>query len=118
MNISSLAPIEVSLPVEICHALKKGVAHQGPVWHTSFMPSQGSPDKTYLTIRVPRALKRRLEKLAESRGETLTDLVIAWAQKAVSNIELTAKDYEQIAKEVAAAEATIKKKRKSNKSSK
>lgn len=104
--------ILLSLPREIFYAWrKKGVAHRVWVWHTFVMPDQGSPDKAFLSVRIPRALKKRLEKLAASRGESLTDLIISLSQKAVTNIELTAEDYRNIAAEVAEAEKTIKSKK-------
>jgi hypothetical protein len=66
-----------------------------------------SATKTYVSAWIPRALKRKLEKLAKARGESITELVEYILNKGTSNIELTANDYEQIAAEVRAAENGI-----------
>lgn len=63
-----------------------------------------SATKTYVSAWIPRALKRKLAKLAKTRGESITELVEYLLNKGTSNIELTAKDYEEIAAEVRAAE--------------
>ena len=63
-----------------------------------------SATKTYVSAWIPRALKRKLAKLAKTRGESITELVEYLLNKGTSNIELTAKDYEEIAQEVRAAE--------------
>lgn len=61
------------------------------------MPSQRAADKDVLSFYVPRTLKRRLQKLAKARGETLTACVVAILGSATSDIELSADDYEAIA---------------------
>lgn len=63
-----------------------------------------SATKTYVSAWIPRALKRKLAKLAKTRGESITELVEYLLNKGTSNIELTAKDYEEIAQEVRTAE--------------
>jgi hypothetical protein len=68
------------------------------------MPSQRAADKDTLSFYVPRTLKRRLQKLAEMLGATLTDIVVMILAKETNRIELTAEDYEQIAAETRAAE--------------
>lgn len=63
-----------------------------------------SATKTYVSAWIPRALKRKLASLAKARGETLTELIEVILTQATANIELTSKDYEEIAAEVRAAE--------------
>lgn len=67
------------------------------------MPNQPAPDKVVLALRISRALKRRLEKLAKLRKETLTDVVIGILNQQVQNVELTPDDYRKIADEIEAA---------------
>lgn len=67
------------------------------------MPNQPAPDKVILALRINRALKRRLEKLAKLRRETLTDVVIGILTQQVQNTELTPDDYRKIANEIEAA---------------
>ena len=102
---------------ETARALKKGVAHPFQVFYTSLMPDQPAADKDTITIRVSRALKKRLQKLAERRRESLTDVVIAFIEKAVRGVELTAQDYQEIAADVAAAEKRIEAKKSEKKKS-
>lgn len=64
-----------------------------------------SATKTYVSAWIPRSLKAKLVKLADSRGDTVTELIVWLLQKATDDIELTAKDYEQITKEVREAES-------------
>ena len=67
------------------------------------MSNQPAPDKAILAIRISRALKMRLERLAEQRKETVTDVVVAILGKSVQNVELTPDDYRKIADEIEAA---------------
>lgn len=64
------------------------------------MPNQPSADKEVLSFQVPRTLKRRLVKLAKSRGEALSETVIAVLTNATIDIELTPEDYQSIAEAV------------------
>ena len=63
-----------------------------------------SATKTYVSAWIPRALKRKLAKLAKTRGESITELVEYLLTKGTSNIDLTHEDYLQIAEEVRLAE--------------
>jgi len=103
--------ITVAIPKETSFALKKGVAHLNWVYYTESMPDQPAADKDTITIRVSRALKKRLQKLAERRNESLTDVVLGFIEKAVRGVELTAQDYKQIAADVAEAEKRIEAKK-------
>jgi hypothetical protein len=71
------------------------------------MPNQHSPDKAVLSFYISRALKLRLQRLAEKNGTTLSQLIVAILSVETEDIELTAEDYEQIAKEVRAAKAKM-----------
>jgi hypothetical protein len=64
------------------------------------MPNQPSPDKEVLSFQVPRTLKRRLQILAKSRKETLSQLIVSILTNATINITLTPEDYQAIAKAV------------------
>ena len=91
---------------------EKKVLHTGPWCSTPIcMPNQGSPDKDYLTIRIPRTLKRRLEIFAKARGESVTDVVINFIMKAVSHLNLTAEDHIEIAAAITRATKSIKTKK-------
>ena len=63
-----------------------------------------SPAKAYISAWIPRPLKRKLEKLAAQRGETISELVVWLLGRATDNVELSSKDYEEIAQEVRRAE--------------
>lgn len=64
------------------------------------VPNQPSPDKTQLCLRLPRALKARLEKLSRQRGVSVTELVEWLLQKQTKNVELSADDYRKIADDI------------------
>lgn len=63
-----------------------------------------SATKTYVSAWIPRALKRKLAKLAKTRGESITELVEYLLTKGTANIDLSHEDYLQIAEEVRLAE--------------
>lgn len=64
------------------------------------MPNQPSPDKEVLSFQVPRTLKRRLQILAKTRRETLSELIVSILTNATINITLTPEDYQIIARAV------------------
>jgi hypothetical protein len=68
------------------------------------MPNKRSADKETLSFYVPRTLGARLRRLARSRNETVTGLVVGILNHSVMDVELTAEDYETIAKAVRAAQ--------------
>jgi hypothetical protein len=63
------------------------------------MANQRAADKRILTLWLPRTLFARLEKLAESRGETLTQLITNYLTPETQNTELSPEDYRKIADE-------------------
>lgn len=67
-----------------------------------------SATKTYVSAWIPRALKRKLAKLAKTRGESITELVEYLLTKGTEKVDLTYEDYLQIAEEVRAAELESK----------
>lgn len=95
--------LTVAISAESFFCLRKLVAQWGRVCHTLDMPNQGAADKKHLTIRMPVILWRRVKKLADSRGETVTDVVLSIIHKSVDNVELTPAEIRQIADEVEAA---------------
>jgi predicted HicB family RNase H-like nuclease len=64
------------------------------------VPNQPASDRTQLCVRLPRPLKKRLEKLATTRGVSLTELIEMLIQKQVANVELTPDDYREIANDI------------------
>lgn len=81
--------------------VKKGIERSLTPWHVvGAMPNQPAPDKVILALRISRTLKRRLEKLAKQRKETITEVVIAILNQQVQHVELTPDDYRKIAAEV------------------
>lgn len=88
-----------------CKNLKKVIA-LGVLDHVELlnvMPAQRSADKVTLSFYVNRALDKRLRKMAKLLNTTLTDVVVMVLTKEMANVELTAEDYEEIAKETRAA---------------
>ena len=63
------------------------------------MPNQPSADKAMLAFRVPRELKRQIEIEAAARKMTVTEFCLLCLGRETSQVELSAHDYEQIAKE-------------------
>ena len=64
------------------------------------MPNQPDPDKIMLSVRVPRTIYEQLTKLAKSKKKSISEIVIDLISLEVSNISLTAEDYENIAEQV------------------
>jgi len=63
------------------------------------MPGQRHPDKTTLSVYLPRTLMQRLRRLAAERGETVTTVIEAMVTAQTRDIVLSPEDYEQIAQE-------------------
>lgn len=63
------------------------------------MPNQPAPDKVMLSVRVSRALKRRVQKAAKQNGVIVTDWIVATLTTQTQHITLTADDYRKIAEE-------------------
>lgn len=114
VGMKSKEPIPVRCDPHVAFAVRKsgGVKISEILFTANYsrcntLPSamnKRSATKTYVSAWIPRALKRKLAKLAKTRGESITELVEYLLNKGTSNIELTAKDYEEIAQEVRAAE--------------
>lgn len=68
------------------------------------VPGQRHPDKTTLSVYLPRTLMQRLRRLANERGETVTTVIESMVTAQTRKIELTPEDYEQIARETRAAQ--------------
>lgn len=64
------------------------------------VPNQPATDRTQLCVRIPRTLKKRLEKLAKRREITLTELIELMIQRQVATVELTPNDYREIARDI------------------
>lgn len=68
------------------------------------VPGQRHPDKTTLSVYLPRTLMQRLRRLAAERGETVTTVIESMVTAQTRKVELTPEDYEQIAQETRAAQ--------------
>jgi hypothetical protein len=68
------------------------------------VPGQRHPDKTTLSVYLPRPLMQRLRRLAASRGETVTTVIESMVTAQTRAVVLTPEDYEQIARETRAAQ--------------
>ncbi len=74
-------------------------------FHCSNVPGQRHPDKTTLSVYLPRTLMQRLRRLAAERGETVTTVIEAMVTAQTREVVLTPEDYEQIAQETRQAQS-------------
>jgi len=70
----------------------------------SDVPGQRHPDKTTLSVYLPRTLMQRLRRLAAERGDTVTTVIESLVTTATRDVVLTPEDYEQIARETREAQ--------------
>lgn len=63
-------------------------------------PNQRDPEKRAIKFFLSRELHLKLQQLAALRQSTMTDLLTQFVMKETSNIQLTAEDYERIAREI------------------
>ncbi|MBU6303734.1 MAG: hypothetical protein KGS60_19475 [Verrucomicrobia bacterium] len=68
------------------------------------MPGQRHPDKTTLSVYLPRTLMQRLRRLAAERGTTVTEVVEGLVTSATRDVVLSAEDYMTIAEETRQAQ--------------
>ena len=98
--------LQVLVPLEVVVCIrgnvKKYLANDYGVSHLCPMPSQPSPDKQMLSVRIKRAEYLRLVKQARRNKMDLADFVRHLIQKATEDIELTPEDYEKIAADIRA----------------
>lgn len=64
------------------------------------MPGQPAKDKKWVSSLLKRELIKKLDKLAAFRKTTRTAVISSLLDEGVSDIVLTAKDYEEISKEM------------------
>lgn len=64
------------------------------------MANQPARDKKWISVLLKRETVKKLQKLATSRGKTRSEVATALLEEGTRNVELTAKDYEDIAKEI------------------
>jgi predicted DNA-binding protein len=74
-------------------------------FYCSDVPGQRHPDKTTLSVYLPRMLMQRLRRLAAERGETVTTVIEAMATAQTREVVLTTEDYEQIDQETRRAQS-------------
>lgn len=111
----SLLMVSFSLCGETLKKLEKTSCTLLPWFATPIYVNERSPDKAHVSVYLSRGLLRKLEKLAASRGETLTDVLTWLVTKAVVDVELTPDDYRQIANETEAARLRLLGRRNSDK---
>lgn len=75
-------------------------------WQISPVPGQRHPDKTTLSVYLPRTLMQRLRRLAAERGDSVTTVIEAMVTAQTREVVLTPEDYEQIARETRAAQSS------------
>lgn len=63
-------------------------------------PNQRDPEKKPLKVYLSRELHVKFSKLAASRGCSMSNLLLQHVLEATKGIQLTADDYEQIAREI------------------
>lgn len=64
------------------------------------MPNQRKKDKRKLNVWLNRALYCKLELLAKRRGKSMSELITEWISIETATIELTAEQYEEIARRI------------------
>lgn len=60
-------------------------------------PSSRDPEKKPLKFYLTQELHLKFKRLAESRGCSMTELLLQFVIRETKNIQLTAEDYENIA---------------------
>ena len=68
-------------------------------WQRVDVPGQRHPDKTTLSVYLPRTLMQRLRRLATEQGTSVTAVVENAVTNATRKVVLQPEDYEQIAAE-------------------
>lgn len=102
INLRLLLPRETAKKIEkISNLVLDG---SKTPFHIAAVPGQRHPDKTTLSVYLPRTLMQRLRRLAADRGETVTTVIEAMVTAQTRPVVLTPEDYEQIARETRAAQ--------------
>jgi hypothetical protein len=101
-SVSFLVPRETALKLQRLPAFFLD-GYKTPM-HCSPVPGQRHPDKTTLSVYLPRTLMQRLRRLAAERGTTVTEVIEGLVVAATREVVLTPEDYEQIARETREAQ--------------
>lgn len=64
------------------------------------MPNQPDIYKRILNVRIDRETYEKIRKLATQQHKTMSAVVTAWIVEGTLNINLTAEDYEEIARQI------------------
>ena len=96
-------PLLRGIPEEILPVLTLALEGDRSPFRIRSVPGQRHPDKTTLSVYMPRLLMQRLRRLALERNETVTAVLMAWLEAETKNVSLTPEDHEQIARETRAA---------------
>lgn len=60
-------------------------------------PSKHRDGRKQFLLRIPQELYYKFRKLSEALDTDMSDILLTYIQKATADIELTAKDYEELA---------------------
>lgn len=81
------------------------------------MPNAHSSDKICVSAWIPRTLARRLVKKAKQFKLTVSDFLNLIYTNATQDVELSAEDYREIARQTEAAQKRVDRRRERNRSS-
>ena len=102
MNLHLLLPRETAKKISMLDELI--LDGSKTPFQIAAVPGQRHPDKTTLSVYLPRPLMQRLRRLAGDRGETVTSVIESMVTAQTRPVVLTPEDYEQIASETRAAQ--------------
>lgn len=94
-----LDALEVVISLAVLFRVKKVLAIIGVVGYLHHVPGQRHPDKTVLSVSIPRDLMQSLKRLAEQRDTSVTEIVEYVLWRETKDITLTDEDYDQIKRE-------------------
>ena len=69
------------------------------------MPNMPDPNKVVVSAQVTRETHRRLKKIAEAAGRSISATASSVLRDALENVQLSAEDFLEIAREIQEAKA-------------
>ena len=69
------------------------------------MPNMPDPNKVVVSAQVTRETHRRLKKIAEASGRSISATASSVLRDALENVQLSAEDFLEIAREIQEAKA-------------
>ena len=64
------------------------------------MPNERAKDKKRMNLWLNRELYKKVERYAKTRGLTMTEVVVSHLAALTADVQLTAEEYEEIAREM------------------